>query len=132
MAGAAAPADNENEEAQEQLSQDDEARLHMSEEEFSLQDDQEVADTTPIDNPFARRERERFAKDFFRSLLMTPSMTTTPPGDNSINNNNNDMDDRVRHSAGIAHRENVEAQRRVLEEPDLRVPVGDGYLHLAQ
>jgi hypothetical protein len=108
---------------------------HRDDEETHLQPscDEEISDqhveksvvTAPIDSPSAQQERVRFSRDFFRSLLV-PSAATTSPSDN------NDMDDRIRQSAALAHGENVQAERRVLEEPDLRVPVGDAYLHLAQ
>ena len=113
--------DNENgEEAQDESTVLRTPELMVCLEEEIEQD----ATTAPIESPFAKAEREKSSRDYFRFLLMPSSTNNARPSD--------DIGARVREHVALARSENLEAERRVLEEPDLRIPVGDEYLQLAQ
>ncbi|KAL3934774.1 MAG: hypothetical protein SGARI_003244, partial [Bacillariaceae sp.] len=113
-------------ESDETLQAGEEAVLFVSENESLETEEQKDADIAPIDNPSVKAERERFSRDYFRSLLKPLNATMTSSQDHE------DMDSRIQQSIAISHSERMEAQRRVLEEPDLSIQVGDEYLCLAQ
>ena len=117
--------DTENEETTQEDSE--EAVQHVLDVECLENEEQKDVAIAPILSPFVRAEREKASRDFFRSLLMPFNAATTRNQRNSDN-----MDTRVRENVAMSHRESVETERRVLEEPDLRIPFDGEYLYLAQ
>jgi hypothetical protein len=87
--------------------------------ESKLVEEECFIENPPIAATFAKTELERFSKDYFRSLLKSPAQKNDvraeerPP---------------MRRSIAPAPASSLS----ILDEPDLRVPMGDSFVHLAQ
>jgi hypothetical protein len=115
----AGAADTEQEENHDQV-EDVSLQAHVDEEAEDAAV-QEIQDE-PIVSPFAKLELQRFSKDYFRSLL---TAATPQPQVAEISES-------ARQTAMAELSRHEERQQRIVEAPDLRVPVGDNYVHLAQ
>ncbi|KAG7356192.1 hypothetical protein IV203_000878 [Nitzschia inconspicua] len=83
--------------------------------------EQILDENAPIASEFAKSELHRFSRDCFRSVL-TP-IAQQQQQDVSMPRST---------LADAIHTSRSEDHRRIVEEPDLRVPVGDVFVHLAQ
>ena len=82
--------------------------------------EERIVEHPPISGTFARMELERFSKDYFRSLLMKF------PAQQSVV-----VSEEVSHSQ-LSHAPAPASSLSMSYEPDLRVPVGGNFVHLAQ
>ncbi|KAG7356552.1 hypothetical protein IV203_001238 [Nitzschia inconspicua] len=97
-------------------------RALAEESEVDVVVEQILDENAPIASEFAKSELHRFSRDFFRSIL-TPIAQQREQEDASMPRST---------LADAIHTSRSEDHRRIVEEPDLRVPVGDVFVPLAQ
>eukprot|EP00539_Tryblionella_compressa_P010591 CAMPEP_0178794878 /NCGR_PEP_ID=MMETSP0745-20121128/9823_1 /TAXON_ID=913974 /ORGANISM="Nitzschia punctata, Strain CCMP561" /LENGTH=167 /DNA_ID=CAMNT_0020453225 /DNA_START=19 /DNA_END=522 /DNA_ORIENTATION=- len=94
--------------------------------------EEEDRPSVPVASPFATNERLQFSKDYYRTLL------AVSPANTQQQNHQEDEEQPQQHqSAFVAQATSLvtaaqERQDRLLNEPELGIPVGDEYLYLAQ
>lgn len=107
-------ADQEQIEAEERERGDDPLLSRPAVDEESLV----VVENAPISSHFAKSELTRFSRDYFRSLLTVPVSSQELLA--------------TSFEEGVLRTSRDDEQRRIVEEPDLRVPLGDDFIYLAQ
>jgi hypothetical protein len=85
-----------------------------------------------IDSPFAKTERTQFTKEYYRSLLSKTTNSTTCSSEDEDHHHHHHQQQRVTTAISEIVEQQHHEQQRIINEPDLRILVGNDYVHLAQ
>jgi hypothetical protein len=99
-----------------QLEDGDVVSLKVQADENNYVEEERIIENPPIGRTFAKLELERFSKDYFQSLLKSPIQ----------------RHEVLASAMQQSHAPPPASSYPILDEPDLRVPVGDNFVHLAQ
>jgi hypothetical protein len=111
---------NTDQEDEVRIEDDVVVSLQVQADESNPVEEERIIENPPIASPFAKMELERFSKGYFRSLLKSPAQQREMPAE--------DLSLMQRQS----HAQEPVSSLSIIDAPDLRVPVGDNFVHLAQ